>query len=44
MEMRLDGPQIAVFMDFENVATSAEANLGVRGESLNQDTMQPIPG
>ncbi len=28
MEMRLDGPQIAVFMDFENVATSAEATLG----------------
>ncbi len=28
MEMRLDGPQMAVFMDFENVATSAEANLG----------------
>ena len=28
MEMRLDGPQIAVFMDFENVATSAEANYG----------------
>jgi uncharacterized protein (TIGR00288 family) len=28
MEMRLDGPQIAVFMDFENVATSAEANVG----------------
>ena len=28
MELRLDGPQIAVFMDFENVATSAEATLG----------------
>lgn len=28
MEMRLDAPQIAVFMDFENVATSAEANYG----------------
>ena len=28
MEMRLDGPQIAVFIDFENVATSAEANFG----------------
>ena len=28
MEMRLDGPQIAVFIDFENVATSAEANYG----------------
>jgi uncharacterized protein (TIGR00288 family) len=28
MEMRLDGPQIAVFMDFENVATSAESNFG----------------
>ena len=28
METRLNGPQIAVFMDFENVATSAEANFG----------------
>ena len=28
MEMHLDGPQIAVFIDFENVATSAEANHG----------------
>ena len=27
-ETRLSGPQIAVYMDFENVATSAEANLG----------------
>lgn len=28
METRLNGPQIAVFIDFENVATSAEANFG----------------
>lgn len=28
MEMHLDGPQMAVFIDFENVATSAEANYG----------------
>jgi uncharacterized protein (TIGR00288 family) len=28
MDMRSNGPQIAVFMDFENVATSAEANFG----------------
>lgn len=28
MEMRLDGPQMAVFIDFENVATSAESTLG----------------
>lgn len=28
METRPNGPQIAVFMDFENVATSAEANFG----------------
>jgi uncharacterized protein (TIGR00288 family) len=28
MDTRLNGPQIAVFMDFENVATSAEANFG----------------
>jgi len=28
MEMRLNGPQLAVFIDFENVATSAEANFG----------------
>jgi uncharacterized protein (TIGR00288 family) len=28
METRLDGLQIAVFIDFENVATSAEANIG----------------
>ena len=28
MDMRTNGPQIAVFMDFENVATSAEANFG----------------
>lgn len=28
MEMHLDGPQIAVFIDFENVATSAESTLG----------------
>jgi uncharacterized protein (TIGR00288 family) len=28
MDMRPNGPQIAVFMDFENVATSAEANFG----------------
>lgn len=28
MENRLNGPQIAVFIDFENVATSAEANFG----------------
>ncbi len=28
MEPRPNGPQIAVFVDFENVATSAEANLG----------------
>ena len=27
-ETRLSGPQIAVYIDFENVATSAEANLG----------------
>jgi uncharacterized protein (TIGR00288 family) len=27
-ETRLGGPQIAVYIDFENVATSAEANLG----------------
>lgn len=27
-ETRLSGPQIAVFIDFENVATSAEANFG----------------
>jgi uncharacterized protein (TIGR00288 family) len=27
-ETRLSGPQIAVYMDFENVATSAEANFG----------------
>ncbi len=28
METRINGPQIAVFFDFENVATSAEANFG----------------
>jgi uncharacterized protein (TIGR00288 family) len=28
METRTNGPQIAVFIDFENVATSAEANFG----------------
>jgi uncharacterized protein (TIGR00288 family) len=28
MDIRPNGPQIAVFMDFENVATSAEANFG----------------
>jgi uncharacterized protein (TIGR00288 family) len=28
MENRINGPQIAVFFDFENVATSAEANFG----------------
>ena len=28
MDTRPNGPQIAVFMDFENVATSAEANFG----------------
>jgi len=28
MEMRLNGPQLAVFIDFENVATSAEADFG----------------
>ncbi len=28
METRPNGPQIAVFIDFENVATSAEANFG----------------
>ena len=28
MEMHLDGPHMAVFIDFENVATSAEANYG----------------
>jgi len=28
MDMRPNGPQIAVFIDFENVALSAEANLG----------------
>jgi len=28
MDTRMNGPQIAVFMDFENVATSAEANFG----------------
>jgi uncharacterized LabA/DUF88 family protein len=28
MDMRTNGLQIAVFMDFENVATSAEANFG----------------
>ena len=28
MDTRTNGPQIAVFMDFENVATSAEANFG----------------
>ncbi len=28
MEIRLDGPQMAVFIDFENVATSAESTLG----------------
>ncbi|HEX9118450.1 MAG TPA: NYN domain-containing protein [Anaerolineae bacterium] len=28
MDMRTTGPQIAVYMDFENVATSAEANFG----------------
>lgn len=27
METRINGPQIAVFFDFENVATSAEANF-----------------
>jgi uncharacterized protein (TIGR00288 family) len=27
-ETRPNGPQIAIFIDFENVATSAEANLG----------------
>ena len=29
MEMRLDGPQMAVFIDFENVATSAESTFGI---------------
>jgi len=28
MDTRPNGPQIAVYMDFENVATSAEANFG----------------
>jgi hypothetical protein len=28
METRFNGPQIAIFFDFENVATSAEANFG----------------
>jgi uncharacterized protein (TIGR00288 family) len=28
METRLNGPQIAVFFDFENVATSSEASFG----------------
>jgi len=28
METRFNGPQLAVFIDFENVATSAEANFG----------------
>ncbi|MGC8781439.1 MAG: NYN domain-containing protein, partial [Anaerolineae bacterium] len=28
MDIRPNGPQIAVFMDFENVATSAEASFG----------------
>lgn len=28
MDTHFNGPQIAVFMDFENVATSAEANFG----------------
>ncbi len=28
MELRLNGPQIAVFFDFENVATSAESTIG----------------
>ncbi|PKO20927.1 MAG: hypothetical protein CVU38_17535, partial [Chloroflexi bacterium HGW-Chloroflexi-1] len=28
MEMRSNGPQLAVFIDFENVATSAEADFG----------------
>jgi uncharacterized protein (TIGR00288 family) len=28
METRINGPQIAIFFDFENVATSAEANFG----------------
>ncbi len=28
MDTRPNGPQIAVFIDFENVATSAEANFG----------------
>ena len=28
MELPINGPQLAVFIDFENVATSAEANFG----------------
>ena len=43
-ETRLSGPQIAVYIDFENVATSAEANLGEFDVTAVMDLLRTAAG